>query len=155
MVGWGRPSPPAPLPVGEGGGTGFYPHLRHSRLPPSFPRRRESTHPWPPGTGFTSMDRMDRIFGYGGGPHPNPSPTGRGAIGPPPRLLPKILSILSIHVGFSSPLPPGEGPGVRAVLRQAQDERGGGGRGGFWVKRAIAVWCSEGSGWFTFAATVG
>jgi len=23
-------------------------HLRHSRAPPSFPRRRESMHPWTP-----------------------------------------------------------------------------------------------------------
>ena len=116
----GNPRTPAP----QGRVFTFTPVIP---APPSFPRRRESTHPCPPETGFYLHPRHSR---EGGNPRT-----------PVFTFTPVIPAKAGIHAP-PAPLPEGEG------------ERG---RGGwrFWVKRAVAVWCGEGRGWFTFAATVG
>ncbi len=153
---WGGDGPhPRPLSWWERGEGRVLPP------PPSFPLTsvipaKAGIHaPLAPRDGFyiDGQDGQD----YWGWVRPSPQPLSHRERGyrPPAASSPQNPVYPVYPCWIQLPSPTGRGVGVRAVLRQAQDERGGGGRGGFWVKRAIAVWCGEGLGWFTFAATVG
>ena len=121
-------------------------------------RDKSHTYPCQPieGEGVPRQAQDER-----GARSPNPLPsrergsfdglrTNGGVTPTPPIEGEWVLRQAQDERGARSPQPsPIKGEGV---LRQAQDERG---RGGFWAKHAIAAWCGEGSGWITFAATVG